>query len=58
MPATSFSSYLGAILHPSSSATVTIMEVNKGPDLSYKDRDGQIKEDMTSDMPNLVCLKK
>jgi hypothetical protein len=55
VPVTSFSLF-GCDFAPSSSATVTIMEVNKGPDLSYKDRDGQIKEDMTSDMLNLVCL--
>lgn len=55
LPVTSFSLF-GCDIAPSSSGTITIMEVNKGPDLSYKDnRDGQIKQAMTKDMLNLVC---
>ncbi len=35
--------------------TATLMEINKGPDLSYKDkRDGEVKKNLIEDMFNLV----
>jgi len=55
IPITSFSLF-GCDIAPSNSGSITIMEVNKGPDLSYKDnRDGQIKKDMTMEMLKVVC---
>ena len=55
-PGTKFLIY-GCDVAPSSSLDVLIMEVNKGPDLGYKDdRDKQLKLGMVKDMLQIVGI--
>lgn len=47
----------GCDIAPDSNLNVTLMEINKGPDLSYKDeRDKQVKLNMVREMLNMVGL--
>jgi len=50
---------MGCDIAPDSKLGVKIMEINKGPDLRFKDaRDGALKQNLTSDSFNLVLTNE
>ena len=56
IPGTKFTIY-GCDIAPADDYTVKLMEVNKGPDLSYKDeRDGKLKKHIVEEMLSLVNI--
>ena len=48
----------GADIAPDENLKATLMEINKGPDLGYKDgRDGDLKKSMVEDIFKIAELK-
>lgn len=58
-PPRCFFSVFGVDMAPADDYRVKLMEINKGPDLGFKDeRDGQLKQSMTRELMSLVGLDR